>query len=221
METLCLQPAMEPARGPREVAPPICLPAELCTQLPRDVWLMKDGRLVAVAGGEMPASDEDRLLFSLTCLESGDTGQQAQREWLLLRRDRTLQLNGVPVLPVASLEPGHLLAVGSHRWLVASLWKPTPRPAPLAVMNSDCPVCGAPLSAAPVVQCPCGRYMHLEKPTEPNDPQALNCYLLAGTCGLCGRPPSLEPSLLPEPDETLVAAESVQQTLAGLAVGAT
>jgi len=220
METLCLQPAMELPRGQREAVQPVCLTAELCAQSPRDVWMMDDGRLVAVASGQMPAGEEDRLLFSLTCLESSGAGQATQREWLLLRRDRALQVNGIPVLPVASLEPGYLLALGSQRWLVASLWKPTPRPAPAAVMNSDCPVCGAPLSAAPVVQCPCGRYMHLEKPDEPNDPQALNCYLLAGTCGLCGRPPSLEPSLLPEPDETLVAAESVQQTLAAMAVGA-
>jgi hypothetical protein len=56
--------------------------------------------------------------------------------------------------------------------------------------------------------------MHLERPDQPDDSQALNCYLLAGSCGVCGRSSNLEPSLLPVPDETLVAGEDVERTLA-------
>jgi hypothetical protein len=213
METLCLQPALELHRA-GEVSQPLCLSAELCAQAQRDVWLMEDGNLAAAPFGQTPIGEEDHLLFSLTCIESSLPGQPMQREWLLLRRDRTVQVNGIPVLPVATLEPGSIVAAGRGRWLATSLWKPVPFAAPEAVKNSDCPVCGAPLSLAPVVQCTCGRYMHLEKPDQPGDQQALNCYLLAGSCGVCGRASSLEPTLLPEPDETLVAAEDVQRTLA-------
>ena len=212
MDTLCLQPALE---WPREAesSQPLFLAAELCASSQRDVWLMEDGTLAVAPAGEIPPGEEDRLLFSLTCLVSSPPGQPVQHEWLLLRQDRAVQVNGIPVLPIAALEPGSLIAAGRKRWLVASLWKPAPRPAPEAVKDVDCPVCGAPLSVAPVVQCPCGRYMHLERPDQPDDPQALNCYLLAGSCGVCGRTSNLEPSLLPVPDDTLVACEDLQRTL--------
>jgi hypothetical protein len=213
MKMLCFQPALEWAAA-GEPAQPLFLAAELCASEQRDVWLMQDGCLAAAPAGQVPPGEEDRLLFSLTCLESSPPGQPVQREWLLLRRDRELQVNGVPVLPLATLEPGSLIAAGRRRWLVTSLWRPLPFPAPDAVKDVDCPVCGAPLSAAPVIQCPCGRYMHLENPDQPDDAQALNCYLLAGTCGMCGRPSNLDPSLLPSPDETLVSSDDIHRTLA-------
>ena len=127
---------------------------------------LMDGNLAAVPSGEVPPGDDDRLLFTLICLESSPPGQPVQREWLLLRRDRTLQVNGIPVLPIATLEPGSLIAAGRQRWLVTSLWRPAPHAVPDAVKDVDCPVCGAPLSLAPVVRCACGRYMHLEKPDQ-------------------------------------------------------
>ena len=213
MDTLCLQPALDWPRA-AEPSHPLFLSADLCGSSQRDVWLMENGSVADAPAGEIPPGKEDRLLFSLTCLESSPPGQPVQREWLLLRRERTLQVNGIPVLPLATLEPGSMIAVDRRRWLVTSLWKPAPHPAPDAVKEVDCPVCGAPLSVAPVVQCPCGRYMHLEKPDQPDDSQALNCYLLAGTCGVCGRASNLEPSLLPVPDETLVAGEDLPRPLA-------
>jgi hypothetical protein len=212
MNTLCLQPALEWPR-PAEQSPPLFLAAEKCVSSLRDVWLMEDGRLTSTTAGEISSSEQGRLLFSLTCLESSPGGQHLDREWLLVRRDRSLQVNGIPVLPVVTLEGGSLLAADRKRWLVTSVWKPAPRPAPPEVEDVDCPVCGAPLSAAPVVQCPCGLYMHLERPNQPDDTQALNCYLLAGSCGTCGRTSNLAPSLLPVPDETLVAAVDLEHTL--------
>jgi hypothetical protein len=213
MDTLCLQPAFEWPRA-AEHAEPIFLSAERCLGASLDAWLATSGQLEVTPAGEVPPGDENRLLFTLRCVDSLPPGQAAQREWLLLRRDRAVQVNGIAVLPVTILEPGSLISAGKKRWLVASIWTPTPRPAPGAVKDVDCPVCGAPLSVAPVVQCPCGRYMHFERPDQPEDAQALNCYVLAGSCGICGRTSSLTPSLLPAPDETLVAEEDLERTLA-------
>ena len=59
-----------------------------------------EGRLVAVDHGQIPPG-AGQLVFTLTCLQSADRGQLAAPQWMLLRRERTLQVNGIPVLPVA------------------------------------------------------------------------------------------------------------------------
>jgi len=63
---------------------------------------------------------------------------------------------------------------------------------------------------APVVQCACGRWTHLERPEQPQSPDALNCYLAAGTCGDCGRAATLKPQIVPEPPEKLLPAAAGQ-----------
>lgn len=126
--------------------------------------------------------------------------------WWLAPRVPALTINGLAPLPLAALEAGDLLAVGPQHWFVAALWIVQPQPAPDSLADRPCPVCGGALSLAPVCQCPCGRYYHLEKPGASDDEDALNCYL-AGPCGLCGREPTLDPQLLPDPPERLFDVE--------------
>jgi hypothetical protein len=127
--------------------------------------------------------------------------------WWLVPSCDGLTINGVVPLPLSALEAGDLLAVGSDWWLVVSQWTAEPAPAPAELADKPCPVCGGTLRLAPVCRCRCGRYYHLEAPQNPDDGQALNCYL-AGPCGLCSRPPSLEPMLSPEPPAKLLNQET-------------
>jgi len=121
----------------------------------------------------------------------------------LIPRQGELRLDGVAPLTLAMLHPGTLLSIGARRWFVTTQWQPEPSPAPAELAERKCPVCGGELKLAPVVQCTCGRYYHLEKPDAAASEPVLNCFL-AGACGLCNRPPSLEPVLTPEPPEKLM-----------------
>ena len=71
-----------------------------------------------------------------------------------------------------------------------------------------CPVCGGELGWAPDVECPCGRWMHLERPDRPGDKDSLNCYLEADECGECRRRTSLDPQFVPEVPEKLTSQSS-------------
>ena len=150
------------------------------------------------------------------------TGSGATAAWYLLPRSERLAINGLcPPLPLARLEPGGLLGVGRECWMVAAVWQPQPMPAPPELAAKKCPVCGGPLSLAPVVQCgECGRWTHLERPDEPNSTEALNCFLAGGMCGECKRPASLAPQITPEPPEKLlsVADEPIWDEIEPLAI---
>jgi hypothetical protein len=104
----------------------------------------------------------------------------------------------VPPLAAAVIEPGALLAVSERYWLISSLWLPERMEAPAELRDKPCPVCGGELGLAPVVQCGCGRWTHFENPSAPADKNALNCFIVAGTCGACGRSASLEPQVFPD-----------------------
>ena len=80
---------------------------------------------------------------------------------------------------------------------MATVCTAEPFDAPAELAAKPCPVCGAPLGEAPVVQCACGRCMHLEKPDTPGDDEALNCFLAVGVCGGCHQPTSLDPQVNP------------------------
>ena len=128
--------------------------------------------------------------------------------WFLAAKTPALALNGVtPLLPLVQLTPGDVISVSRQAWFVTRRWTPTPVTAPDAVAHKPCPVCGVELSLAPVVQCPCGRWSHLERPEAPDNADVLNCFLLSKTCGGCQRPTTLEPQLIPEPPEVLRALE--------------
>jgi hypothetical protein len=100
-----------------------------------------------------------------------------------------------------------LLSLGDEFWVVSNVWSPEPIVAPPELADKNCPVCGLELGCAPVVACLCGNYMHLERPDDPNDPEALNCYLTKAQCGACQRPTGLEPQVVPEIPEALLVAE--------------
>lgn len=125
--------------------------------------------------------------------------------WLAPRERKSLAINGVPPLPLAALEPGDLLSVGPAWWLVTSPWAAEPQPAPEELSQRPCPVCGGALGLAPVAQCTCGRYYHLESPGAEGD-DVLNCFL-SGPCGLCNRQPTLDEILWPEPPAKLFDIE--------------
>jgi hypothetical protein len=143
---------------------------------------------------------------------------QANPSWWLVPRSPALLINGMRPLPLASLQAGDLLAAGAGSWLVTSQWSPEPLPAPAELADRPCPVCGGALRLAPVCQCPCGRFYHLESPAAKDGDQLLNCYL-AGPCGLCGRLPTLEPVLLLEPPEKLWDQDTAEQSVSTPAVG--
>src|SRR5207249_3585639 len=127
----------------------------------------------------------------------------------VVARHPNLRIDGFAPLPLATLSPGSLVHLGEASWFVTARWQPAPGPAPPELAERKCPVCGGELKLAPVLQCICGRYVHLEKPDAPAGVDVLNCAL-AGPCGLCNRPPRLEPLLSPEPPDKLLDVTSVE-----------
>jgi hypothetical protein len=131
----------------------------------------------------------------------------AGTQWWLAARSPALAVNGSRPLPLTALQPGDLVTVGAEIcWLVVEEWAVSPSPAPPDLVNWPCPVCGGELGCAPVAQCLCGCHAHLEDPAAPDPARVLNCYL-SGPCTLCGRRPTLEPALVPEPPEKLLGAD--------------
>jgi hypothetical protein len=98
-----------------------------------------------------------------------------------------------------------LLAIDGEFWHFAIRWTPEVSQPPERLRQKPCPVCGCPLEAAPAVQCLCGRWTHLQNPNQPDDPEALNCFLHVEKC-LCQRRPSLQPLTEPELPESLAAS---------------
>jgi hypothetical protein len=139
---------------------------------------------------------------ALGYLRPGDSGRVGA--WLIHASPRLL-LNGLPALSLARIEPGDVLSSGRMRYQIVECWSPVPQPAPPALADKACPVCGSPLSAATVVTCRCGRVTHLENAANDADESALNCYF-AGPCA-CGLEPNLEPRLVPEPHEKWLATD--------------
>jgi hypothetical protein len=117
-------------------------------------------------------------------------------------------INGLtPPLPAMTLEPGALLSFRGGFWQVAVRWTPEVSEPPNQLRQKPCPICGCPLEAAPVVQCLCGRWTHLQNPELPDDPDALNCFLHAEKCQ-CQRTSSLTPHTEPELPASLVTQDS-------------
>ncbi len=129
-------------------------------------------------------------------------------DWLFVGHHRQLGLNGVsPPLPVMAIEPGALLSFRGDFWHCAQEWTPEVATPPEHLRERPCPVCGAPLSAAPAVECLCGCWTHLQKPEAPEDTEALNCFLHVGTCQ-CQRKTSLAPRKEPEVPAPLAGDQS-------------
>jgi hypothetical protein len=157
------------------------------------------GKLVAepLESAETP---DDNYVAILRRETHGDN-----ESWFLLRRSHRVGVNGItPTLPLMVLEPGALLSLEDRFWMASLLWIPTPATAPDDLADKKCPVCGGELKLAPVVKCLCGRWVHLEKPDTPDDPDALNCFFEGGRCGSCGHPATLAPQVIPEPPAALI-----------------
>jgi hypothetical protein len=127
---------------------------------------------------------------------------------VLIGHQPQLVVNGLaPPLPAMTLEPGSLLSFRGGFWQVAVRWTPEVSEPPQHLRQKPCPICGCPLEAAPVVQCLCGRWTHLQNPASPSDPEALNCFLHAEKCQ-CQRKSSLTPLTEPELPDSLAAHAS-------------
>lgn len=209
MQTLSLQVAMTSGQDCETV--PLLFHSKDATDTPQEVWVTPRGELRPKPTRKR-SKGRARPLLTLLCRDGG----APQPSWLMLPLDRDLLHNGVRPLPLAVLQPGDVLAVGEYRWFAAEVWQASPFPAPASVAERECPVCGGYLSAANVVQCPCGRYYHLEMPEDPDNENALNCYLTAGECGLCHKEPSLEPQFLPTPPEELIHPADAEAALASV-----
>ena len=202
LQRLTLLPVGPLAADPRSAPGPLSLPHAAGPVQGVGLWRDDGGTLRAAT----PAEDEAGSWELLAELAARPTA--AGPAWWLAPRCEALTINGAVPLPLAALEGGDLLAAGSHWWLVATEWAPEPMAAPADLADKPCPVCGGALKLAPVCRCPCGRYYHLESPQTADGGQALNCDL-AGPCGLCGRRPSLEPVLFPEPPAKLLSQETI------------
>jgi hypothetical protein len=204
MQTLQFTPVMRDSRN-GQVAP---------TQIGDTPRVGESYALRLVEDGELKAIHiKHKEELSAADLNGGDVVAHVRRcpvshnsVWVFVRCAGNVALNGLPPLAAAVLEPGDLLAIGDRSWLIASVWQPEAVDAPAEVRDKPCPVCGGALGIAPVVQCGCGRWAHLENASAPHDSNALNCYLAVGTCGGCGRRASLEPQVFPEVFDRLAGA---------------
>ncbi len=124
-------------------------------------------------------------------------------EWFVLDFSGQFTINDQPAFGIQRIAPGDLLCRGSESWFITERISPQPIDAPPSVRQKPCPTCGEKLGAAPVATCSCGRFLHLERPEAPDDPSALNCFLITKVCGGCGQPTTLEPQLVPEPPPPL------------------
>ncbi len=209
MKTFCLHPIRQISTD-SDRTPLLCVSSSDCEENPPILWITKQGGLRISPAQKV--RETSRRMASLLHRESAGANPQ----WLLTPLSEELLHNGIRPLPLAIIEPGEVLAFEGQCWLTSELWQPTPAPAPEKIAEKECPVCGGALKLAPVIQCPCGRYYHLEHPETPDDPQALNCYLTAGMCGLCERKPSLDPQFLPLPPEELIPQEHLDAALAAV-----
>jgi hypothetical protein len=144
------------------------------------------------------------LVAAVKCLE--EDGVPA---WYFVARSERLRINGCRRSVLTRVEPGALLSIDRHFWLASFIWQPLPEPVPVELADSYCPVCGGKLSEAPVVQCPgpnCGRWVHFERPDQPETQKFLNCFLAADRCPNCGHPATVDPIVVPEPHEKLLPA---------------
>jgi hypothetical protein len=177
---------------------------ELTTSATYALKIQANGRLSAERvqhDFSLDAADrvsDDVVAFARHCCNSRDT------TWAFVACASSIWINGVSPLAVAVLEPGALLAIGDRFWLISSLWQPEAVEAPADLRDKPCPVCGGELGIAPVVQCGCGRWTHLENAAVPDNEDALNCFMAADSCGGCGRPALLEPQMFPEVSDRLV-----------------
>ena len=178
------------------------------------------------ANGDLSAQPADRVSgrgsnrYGLQGLIGHLRNQSVRGEpkWYFSPRSPAVALNGVaPLLPVVQLTPGDVISVGRQAWFATRCWTPTPVPAPDTLAHKPCPVCGVELSRALVVQCPCGRWMHLERADDPENPDALNCFLVSKICGGCQRPTTLEPQMIPELPEPLCEPKCDEEPWEGCA----
>jgi hypothetical protein len=166
----------------------------------------RDNNVDESGDGDEPADGGPELVAGIKCLDEDGTPA-----WYLAVRGDRLGVNGTtPPLGLVRLEPGSLMSHGRRFWTAAHVWQPEPRGAPEELADQACPVCGLKLSEAPIVQCPgpgCGRRTHLEDPENPDNDDALNCYLATEhQCPDCKHPATLEPIVVPEPHEKLLPA---------------
>jgi hypothetical protein len=196
--TLGFLPVIRPAGSPSPAGAailPVLVP--LAVGSPMSLIADADGGLSVRPSSDV-ADEPGTLLAELKSRPSnGSDG------WWLAARSRRLTVNGLLPFALTLLSPGDLLAFDEHWWMTVSEWKAQTQPAPAEMAEKPCPVCGMALNIAPVVQCPCGRFYHLEN-AEASDPaEVLNCFL-AGPCRMCNRQPSLTPVLMPEPPAKLL-----------------
>ncbi len=207
MKTLCLHPIHV---SPSLASEPRIIRSTDCEKSPLVFWKSQAGEIQATPAADVgkKANRFARLLYR----ESANANPQ----WLFAPLSMHVMHNGIRPLPLAIIEPGHVIAFEDQSWLITELWRPVPMPAPERIADKECSVCGGAMKLANVIQCPCGRYYHLENPETPDDPNALNCYLSAGMCGLCERKPSLEPQFLPVPPEELIPRDRLELAIASV-----
>ena len=210
MKTLCLHSIHGDFRTTSKTPQTLLIASTDCEESPLVFWKSQAGEIQATKAAEVRKSAN--RYASLLYREAANSNPQ----WIFAPLSIQVMHNGIRPLPLAIIEPGHVIAFEDQTWLITELWRPVPMPAPEKIADKECSVCGGAMKLANVIQCPCGRYYHLEHPETPDDPNALNCYLSAGMCGLCERKPSLEPQFLPVPPEELIPRDRLELAIASV-----
>ena len=194
METLIFEPVTPPADPllPRPLPDDRGIPLALMAEtygLRRD----EDGCLIA------ERQCDPRLLTTGEFVARLHIRQVAgDCELVLIAAARSVQVNGRRPFRLAIIQPGDLLSIEDATWMLVKLWRPEPADAPPELAGKPCPVCGGALGLAPVVRHTCGRWYHFQRPDAPDDVDALNCYLAAGSCSGCSAPLTMEPVAIPD-----------------------
>lgn len=210
MKTLCLHLIHADHRSGPKMPEPLLVRSTDCEETPLVFW--KPNRGAMKTSGPKGIPKKAVRFASLLYRDSANSNPT----WLFAPLSPSVMHNGIRPLPLAIIEPSHVLAFEDQTWLVTELWRPTPFPAPEKIADKECSVCAGQMKLAPVIQCPCGRYYHLERPDALDDPNALNCYVTSGMCGLCERKPSLEPQFLPVPPEELIPRDRLDLAIASV-----
>lgn len=214
MNSLIFIPVMRQPTLPEKESPPITRLDPASSKL--DLFAAGEGECLCLSVTASADAARARKHDS-PALASLHSSQGDEPAWYLVPRTGQLRVNGQQPLGLAAISAGDLISVGQNYWLVTRLWSPQRVNAPPELSGKPCPVCSGPLGqpGVQVVQCACGRWMHLERPERPGDPDALNCFLTCQVCGGCNQPTSLAARLIPQPSEKLCDEHQAESAASG------
>ena len=122
MKTLCLHSIHSDFRAASKMPQTILITSTDCEESPLVFWKLQAGEIQATkaAAVRKKANGYASLLYR----ESAN----ANPLWLFAPLSMHVMHNGIRPLPLAIIEPGHVIAFEDQTWLITELWRPTPMP---------------------------------------------------------------------------------------------